>query len=1081
MKPHEHFQKFISLNRISPAIQQAYLADESECVRLVQSKTNPTNEQKQKIQDLATKLVEFARGTHLNTISVESFLKEYRLDSSEGVALMCLAEALIRIPDSATAQTFIQDKLLNAEWQHHLGQSPSFWVNASTWGLLITGKLFDIQNNVSDSTNKAGRLKNLVQRLGAPVAHKAILQAMALIGQQFVAGETIEEAISFGENETLKGYSHSYDMLGEAALTEEDAQRFINYYKSAITTLRDNRPCDNQRTSISIKLSALHPRFEFHQLDAIEELQRRLLVLVIYARSCNVPITIDAEEAHRLESTLAIFENIYCNDALEKWPYFGLAVQAYQKRAYWVITWLKQLAEQEGKVIPVRLVKGAYWDSEIKYAQQEGHEDYPVFSKKHHTDINYIACAKTLLQYAKSAQLPEGELFYPQFATHNAHTVASIIIHAEELNCRAYEFQRLHGMGNGIFDHLVQQQTEQPFQNKPIPKQHCRIYAPVGLHKQLLPYLVRRLLENGANSSFVHHLNDDTYPSRELVKDPIDQLYLSPKRTIPLPGDIYGEDRKNSKAINLTSEIDFRDCLDKISPFLSIQWQSHPQTPAFKNGGLIQQSANSPSEPSYKIGSTAKCDETLCKNALSIATEFFPKWKQVSAKDRASSLDKLADLLETNQYELLALCIMEAGKTYNNALAEIREAVDFCRYYAHQCRLHFSEPLLCLGPTGEDNHLYLEGRGVFCSISPWNFPLAIFIGQITAALAAGNCVLVKPAGTTELIAHKTIELCFEAGIPREALHYLPATAACFSKSLLSDSRIAGVVFTGSTGAAQQINRQLAERDNGIATVIAETGGQNAMIVDSTALPEQVVVDLIASAFDSAGQRCSACRVVFIQEDVADKIIQLLRGRMELLKVGNPLDPSVDIGPVITPQSVEEINSHIEKMRTQGTILAQTPLDESISDIENVESNYFVTPTLIEIEHLNQLKGEVFGPVLHIIRFTADSLDAVINQINETGYGLTLGIHTRIESRANAIAKKINVGNVYINRNMIGATVGVQPFGGQGLSGTGPKAGGPRYLLRFATEKTITNNTTAIGGNTQLLSEHFSRLSQQHDK
>ena len=773
-KSHHKIEQFIALNRLSPAIQQAYLADEADCIRFVQSKANPTDTQKRQIQDLAIRLVEVARGTHLNTISVESFLKEYRLDSAEGVALMCLAEALIRIPDAATAQRFIEDKLLNTNWHHHLGQSPSFWVNASTWGLLITGRLFNNPNTSSNSSNQANRLKNLFKRLGGPLAHKAILQAMALIGQQFVAGQTIEEAINFGNSERLLGYIHSYDMLGEAALTEKEAQYFFSAYKDAITALKNHGPCNHQRPSISIKLSALHPRFEYHQLDAIEELSYRLLELVVYAKSCHVPITIDAEESYRLESTLVIFEHVYRHATMKDWPFFGLAIQAYQKRAFWVIDWLKQLVEQEEKIIPVRLVKGAYWDAEIKFAQQQGHKEYPVFSKKHHTDVNFIACARELLAHTKTPAL-----FYPQFATHNAHTVASIIVYAKALNCDDYEFQRLHGMGNGIYDHLMQQLIEQPFEKGPIANQRCRIYAPVGAHKQLLPYLVRRLLENGANSSFVHHLNDDSFPSRELVKDPIDQLYLSPRQTIPLPEDIYGSARKNAKAINLNSEMDFKECLEKISPFLSKQWQSRPQTPALSNAELPQQNSVSPGDPSIDIGIKVKCDEALCQGALDIASRYFPTWKNTLAEERAGALDRLADLLELNQFELMALCILEAGKTYANAQDEIREAVDFCRFYAQQCQKHFSEPTKCIGPTGEDNDLYLEGQGVFCCISPWNFPLAIFLGQISAALAAGNCVLVKPASTTELIAHRTIELCYQAAYPKRHCITCPVQANIF--------------------------------------------------------------------------------------------------------------------------------------------------------------------------------------------------------------------------------------------------------------------------------------------------------------
>lgn len=1023
-----------------------YFAEEEDCLRALAHEANLKDTLNDKVKTTALELIDAARGTHLNSASVECFLKEYSLDTVEGVSLMCLAEALIRIPDQETAQTFISAQLGKADWKKHLGHSSSFWVNASTWGLLLSGKLFQ-----SPPIEHASNLESIFQRLGAPIAQSAIKQAMSLIGNQFVSGTDIKEAIQNGEGERLIGYSHSYDMLGEAALTEADAQTFFDSYESAITEIGNQPPATKENCAISIKLSALHPRYESLQEKARDELSARLKKLVLHAKEKQVPVCIDAEESFRLEISLKIFAKLFNDQKLADWPYLGLAVQAYQKRAPMVIDWLLNLSQNAGKKIPVRLVKGAYWDSEIKWAQQEGLPDYPVFTQKSHTDICYLCCAEKLLGSPDN--------FYPQFATHNAHTIASVLAYSEALNNSHFEFQRLHGMGDAIYDYLLKTKNQT----------RVRIYSPVGAHKQLLPYLVRRLLENGANSSFVHYLNDDSLPNEALIQNPFSTAALkedsndaSPEQLekqleLPNPLDIYREERRNSRGLAVGSELDLQHTWDLMKGFRDYGYESV---------GIVQErklTINNPADTKETLGAVRTETESELEATLTEAELFFSTWKTVPAHQRAEYLLRCADLLEENRYELQALLIREAGKTLKNAVAEVREAVDFCRYYAIQCKNLCGSPAIMDGPTGESNELYNQGRGVFLCISPWNFPLAIFMGQVAAALAAGNCVLAKPATATPLIARKAVEFLHQAGIPQQALHFIPCSGSLTSSFLCRDNRVAGVAFTGSTEAAQQINRNLAARSGPIVPFIAETGGQNAMIVDSTALPEQVVNDAIESAFDSAGQRCSALRVIYLQEEIADKITEMLVGRMKLLKVGNPFSLETDIGPVINHDTQKELQTHIKHFEKKHRLLAQATIPETIQ-----QQGHFVAPTLFEIPHIQVLKGEVFGPVLHLIRYGSTELDDVIEQIHSTEYGLTLGIHSRIEARAKDIAQQVKVGNVYINRNMVGATVGVQPFGGQACSGTGPKAGGPHYLQRFMTEKHVSINTAALGGNTQLL-------------
>lgn len=1028
-----------------------YFAEEQDCLRALTQDAQLRDTLSDKVNSIALDLIDAARGTHLDSASVECFLKEYSLDTVEGVSLMCLAEALIRIPDQETAQTFISSQLGQADWKKHLGHSTSFWVNASTWGLQLSGKLFQ-----SPNIEHASNLEKVIQRLGAPIAQSAIRQAMALIGNQFVSGADINEAVTNGEGERQIGYSHSYDMLGEAALTEADAKVFLDSYASAIEALGEQPPATKECCAISIKLSALHPRYEPLQEKAIDELYSRLKGLVLLAKEKKIPVCIDAEESFRLEVSLKIFARLFNDQKLADWPYLGLAVQAYQKRAPMVIDWLMNLSQSADKKIPVRLVKGAYWDSEIKWAQQEGLPDYPVFTQKRYTDISYLCCAEKLLNAPES--------FYPQFATHNAHTIASILTYSEALNNSNFEFQRLHGMGDAIYDYLLKINN----------KLRVRIYSPVGAHKQLLPYLVRRLLENGANSSFVHYLNDDSLPNEALIQNPFatptanqatdseastdtDHEPLEPNFDLPNPLEIYSEGRKNSRGLAMGSELDLHHSWDLMKGFRDYVYESV---------GIVKQrklTISNPADIKEAIGAVRTETESELEATLTEAELYFSTWKKVPAHQRAEYLLRCADLLEENRYELQALLIREAGKTLKNAVAEVREAVDFCRYYAQQCKKLFAAPETMDGPTGESNELFNQGRGVFLCISPWNFPLAIFMGQVAAALAAGNCVLAKPATATPLIARKAVEFLHQAGIPQQALHFIPCSGALTSSFLCADNRVAGVAFTGSTNAAQEINRTLAARTGPIVPFIAETGGQNAMIVDSTALPEQVVNDAVESAFDSAGQRCSALRVIYLQEEIADKITEMLIGRMALLKVGNPFSLETDIGPVINHDTQKELQTHIKHFEKKYQLLAQATIPETVQKL-----GHFVAPTLIEIPHIHALNGEVFGPVLHLIRYKASELDDVIEQIHSTEYGLTLGIHSRIESRAREIAQQVKVGNVYINRNMVGATVGVQPFGGQACSGTGPKAGGPHYLQRFMTEKHVSINTAALGGNTQLL-------------
>lgn len=1038
-----------NLDELFKAVTDNYIVDEeqylSELIKLVPSSDEAIERVTRRAHELVNKVRQFEKKGLM--VGIDAFLQQYSLETQEGIILMCLAEALLRIPDAATADALIEDKLSGAKWDEHLSKSDSVLVNASTWGLMLTGKIVSLDKKIDGSPSSL--LGRLVNRLGEPVIRQAMMAAMKIMGKQFVLGRTMKEALKNSEDKRKLGYTHSYDMLGEAALTRKDAEKYFNDYANAITELGAQSYNENEspRPTISIKLSALHPRYEVANEDRVlTELYDTVIRLIKLARGLNIGISIDAEEVDRLELSLKLFQKLFNSDATKGWGLLGIVVQAYSKRALPVLVWLTRLAKEQGDEIPVRLVKGAYWDSELKWAQQAGEAAYPLYTRKAGTDVSYLACARYLLSDATRGAI------YPQFASHNAQTVAAISDMAGDRN---HEFQRLHGMGQELYDTILSEAGAKA----------VRIYAPIGAHKDLLPYLVRRLLENGANTSFVHKLVDPKTPIESLVVHPLKTLtgYKTlANNKIVLPTDIFGSDRKNSKGLNMNIISEAEPFFAALDKFKSTQWQAGPLV----NGQTLtgeHKTVVSPFDTTQTVGQVAFADKAAIEQAVSSAHAAFAFWTRTPVEVRASALQKLADLLEENREELIALCTREAGKSIQDGIDEVREAVDFCRYYAVQAKKMMSKPELLPGPTGELNELFLQGRGVFVCISPWNFPLAIFLGQVSAALAAGNTVVAKPAEQTSIIGYRAVQLAHQAGIPTDVLQYLPGTGATVGNALTADERIGGVCFTGSTGTAKLINRTLANREGAIIPLIAETGGQNAMVVDSTSQPEQVVNDVVSSSFTSAGQRCSALRVLFLQEDIADRVIDVLQGAMDELVIGNPSSVKTDVGPVIDATAKANLDAHIDHIKQVGKLIKQMSLPAG------TENGHFVSPTAVEIDSIKVLEKEHFGPILHVIRYKASELAHVIDEINSTGFGLTLGIHSRNEGHALEVADKVNVGNVYINRNQIGAVVGVQPFGGQGLSGTGPKAGGPHYLTRFVTEKTRTNNITAIGGNATLLS------------
>ncbi|EOV8836868.1 trifunctional transcriptional regulator/proline dehydrogenase/L-glutamate gamma-semialdehyde dehydrogenase [Cronobacter dublinensis] len=1039
--PEESHQPFLEFaEQIQPqsvsraAITAAWRRAETDAVPMLLEQARLPQPVAEKTHQLAWSLAEKLRNQ--KTASgragmVQSLLQEFSLSSQEGVALMCLAEALLRIPDKATRDALIRDKISNGNWHSHIGRSPSLFVNAATWGLLFTGRLVSTHNEASLSRS----LNRIIGKSGEPLIRKGVDMAMRLMGEQFVTGETIAEALANARKLEEKGFRYSYDMLGEAALTAADAQAYMVSYQQAIHAIgkASNGRGIYEGPGISIKLSALHPRYSRAQYDRVmEELYPRLKSLTLLARQYDIGINIDAEEADRLEISLDLLEKLCVEPELAGWNGIGFVIQAYQKRCPFVIDYLIDLATRSRRRLMIRLVKGAYWDSEIKRAQMEGLEGYPVYTRKVYTDISYLACAKKLLAVPN--------LIYPQFATHNAHTLAAIYsLAGQNYYPGQYEFQCLHGMGEPLYEQVVGKITDGKL-NRP-----CRIYAPVGTHETLLAYLVRRLLENGANTSFVNRIADNTLSLDDLVADPVSAVEKLaaqegrvglPHPKIPLPQDLYGEGRVNSAGLDLANEHRLASLSSSLLNSALQKWRALPMLENAVEEGELTPVVN-PAEPRDIVGYAREASEAEVAQALQSAVNNAPIWFATPPQERAAILERAAVLMEAQTQTLIGILVREAGKTFANAIAEVREAVDFLRYYAGQVRDDF------------DNETHRPLGPVVC-ISPWNFPLAIFTGQVAAALAAGNSVLAKPAEQTPLIAAQGIQILLEAGVPQGVVQLLPGRGETVGAQLTGDARVRGVMFTGSTEVATLLQRNIADRldPQGRPTpLIAETGGLNAMIVDSSALTEQVVVDVVASAFDSAGQRCSALRVLCLQDEIADHTLTMLKGAMAECRMGNPGRLTTDIGPVIDADAKAGIERHIQTMRAKGRKVFQAARDNS-QDAREWQTGTFVTPTLIELESFDEMKKEVFGPVLHVVRYNRNNLDGLIEQINKAGYGLTLGVHTRIDETIAQVTGSAHVGNLYVNRNMVGAVVGVQPFGGEGLSGTGPKAGGPLYLYRL---------------------------------
>jgi RHH-type proline utilization regulon transcriptional repressor/proline dehydrogenase/delta 1-pyrroline-5-carboxylate dehydrogenase len=1015
------------------AITAAYRRDERDMVAWLSAQYAAGAPSRQATQTLARKLVQQVRGKRAQASGINALMHEFSLSSEEGIALMCLAEALLRIPDGATADRLIADKISRGDWRRHLGESPSLFVNAATWGLLITGKLVG-----SASEHGLGAaMTRLIATGGEPLIRKGVDLAMRMLGNQFVAGRTIEEALRNSVVNEARGYRYSYDMLGEAALTAHDAANYYAAYETAIHAIgraSDGRDI-KEGPGISVKLSALHPRYSRAQRGrVIDELLPRLKQLLALAKHYDIGLNIDAEEADRLELSLDLIEALAFDPDLAGFDGIGFVAQAYQKRCPFVIDYLSDLARRSGRKFMVRLVKGAYWDVEIKRAQVDGMPGYPVYTRKVYTDLSYLVCAEKLLANTN--------LLYPQFATHNAHTLSAIYTRAQErgANDGDYEFQCLHGMGEALYDQVVGPGSVAGL-DRP-----CRIYAPVGSHQTLLPYLVRRLLENGANSSFVNQIDDDNVSIKSLIADPFDvagRLGGEPHPQLALPADLFGAERKNSAGIDLTNEDSLREIGAAFESVGSRSWRATPIL-AGESAATEAHAVLNPAGRRDPVGQVIEADSQDIDTALVAAAAHATAWQAQTPANRADLLARAADLLESHRLELMALMIREAGKSLPDAVAEGREAVDFLRYYGAQARSLVEGE--ALGP-------------VLC-ISPWNFPLSIFVGQIGAALAAGNVVLAKPAEQTPLVAHRAVQLLHAAGIPRGALQFLPGRGDVIGARLVADARVRGVIFTGSTEVARLINRILAQRAVAEACdipLIAETGGQNAMIVDSSALTEQVVQDAISSAFDSAGQRCSALRVLCLQSEIADRTLAMLSGAMQELCVGNPASLATDVGPVIDAEAQETLNAHIARLKPRAQNFFQVSLPAVL------EAGTFVAPTVLEIASLAELTDEVFGPVLHVLRYRRDELPELVGAINRSGYGLTLGIHSRIDETIDFIARRAHVGNIYVNRNIIGAVVGVQPFGGGGRSGTGPKAGGPLYLSRLRRNPALPSSLQGVVG------------------
>jgi RHH-type transcriptional regulator, proline utilization regulon repressor / proline dehydrogenase / delta 1-pyrroline-5-carboxylate dehydrogenase len=1019
-----------------PPLRAPYAPADEEIARNLLSAANRPSDAETRIDARATRLVEAIRARTGGLGGVEDFLHAYALSTKEGLALMVLAEALLRVPDPETADRLIEDKLKAGDWMHHDSRSASLLVSASAWTLGLTARV------IHPGETPEGIVDALIKRIGLPAVRAATRQAMRLLGSHFVLGQTIEEALKRAGSQ--REFLYSFDMLGEGARTDADAHRYFESYADAIREI--GKASGNEtlprRPGISVKLSALHPRYEALSRDRVlAELTPRLLELTQLAKHHQLNFTVDAEEADRLELSLDVIAAALRDSSLAGWDGFGLAVQAYQKRAGAVIDWITDVARTLDRRLMIRLVKGAYWDTEIKRAQERGLPDYPVFTRKAMTDVCYLDCVRKLL-----ARRP---LLYPQFATHNALTVACVIEDAH--GSAGYEFQRLHGMGEALYEALLDE----------LPDLTCRVYAPVGGYSDLLAYLVRRLLENGANSSFVSVAADPAVPIENILRRPQSQIGDATHARhshIPLPRDLFRPGRRNSSGIEFGDRASLETLLREI--------HGVPHTADAKSivDGIEiagrERPALSPID-GREIGTVQESDKAIVNSALAAAHSAFQSWNATSIADRARILERVGDLIEQNRGRLIALLQVEGGKTIDDCVSEVREAADYCRYYASEARRSLA-PISMPGPTGESNEVRMRGRGIFICISPWNFPLAIFAGQIAGALAAGNCVVAKPAEQTPLIASETIKLFYAGGVPPGALQLVLGDGKV-GAMLTADRRVAGVAFTGSTEVARAINRTLAGKDGPIPPLIAETGGVNAMIVDATALPEQVTDDVIMSAFRSAGQRCSALRLLCVQEDIADRVFEMVAGAARELAVGDPRDPATHIGPVIDSEAKEKLDRWVSRGEKSGAVLFR--FDGTMP----VQGTY-VAPAILELNSARELKEEVFGPVLHVVRWRENELDRLLDDIAANGTALTLGIHSRIDTTIAHITRRLPHGNVYVNRNMIGAVVGSQPFGGSGLSGTGPKAGGAHYLQRFALEQTVTVNTAASGGNATLLSE-----------
>ncbi|WP_419906115.1 bifunctional proline dehydrogenase/L-glutamate gamma-semialdehyde dehydrogenase PutA [Hoeflea sp.] len=1026
------------LSTVVPQFTAPYAADDDALIAEFAAQLQLDERQNAAIDERATRYIKVIRNRSGSIGGVEDFLREYGLSTPEGLAMMVLAEALLRVPDAGTQDKLIEDKLKEGNWSAQEGHGDTWFVAASAWALGLTARV------IKPGETPESLMQGLVKRLGLPTVRTATKQAMRFLGHHFVLGETISAALTRAAKSEERGYRHSFDMLGEGARTAADAQRYWQSYADAIDAI--GKAAGNtklpDRMGISVKLSALHPRYHAtHRARVLKELVPSVLKLAQRAKAHDLNFTIDAEEADRLELSLEVMGAVFCDPSLEGWDGFGLAVQAYQKRAPQVLDYVEALCRHTGRRMMVRLVKGAYWDTEVKLAQERGLADYPVYTRKAATDVSYLSCARKMLDMRRH--------IYAQFATHNALTVAMILELAGD-DRSGFEFQRLHGMGESLYDAVSEN-------NVPVP---CRIYAPVGGYRDLLAYLVRRLLENGANSSFVAVAGDASVPVSELLERPLDQLGFKDGKSarhsaIPLPLAIYG-DRRNSAGIEFGDRVALQTLADGMEEAVA-PVKAHPLVPGVMvhRGGV---EVRSPADPGRVVGSIAQAASEDIETAMKAARSGFSRWSRRPAAERAAALARAADLLEAERDRFMSLLSLEAGKTLDDGIAEIREAVDFCRYYGIQAEKLFEQPQTMPGPTGEENRYGWRGRGVFACISPWNFPLAIFLGQVTAALAAGNAVIAKPAEQTPLIAFEAVRLLHRAGVPEDVLIYLPGDGET-GAALVAHPAIDGVAFTGSTGTARAINRTLAAKDGPIVPLVAETGGLNAMIVDATALPEQVADDVIMSAFRSAGQRCSALRILFLQDDVADRMLEMIEGATRELHLGLPQRADTDVGPIIDEGQRSMLAAHIAEMKKSQTVrfAGKTPKEGT-----------FFAPHIVELDRPSALKEEVFGPILHVVRWKAGTLDQVLDDIDASGYGLTLGLHTRIESRVAKVLGRLDTGNIYVNRNTIGAVVGTQPFGGSGLSGTGFKAGGPTFLCRFAQEQVVSINTAAAGGNASLM-------------